>query len=311
MLVLLASRLVQGLGSGVGFQARFMLTSLSTADKHMEVEGRSALAADIGLGFGALLPAVLAAFAGDDELLTEAPDMLPSAVFALLSLALLVWVALVFPRRLHVLPEQVRSGEPRSRGARHNMKAMATLRRLAWVSGTGRVFVQSAVMPVAALSLRDAAFTGHFRQTITVAALCLLPVPFEAVASRVCCTCFARPGGRSGRGPILSGVAGAVTLLVAIAWPRANTDSDRYALMTRVSALTMVMIVQAIAVPLNKARLYQLDDTERSQVLLAWMQAYIGRLLGPLAAIGLYNLMGYWPVLVALCITTTIVVVTA
>lgn len=311
LLVLLASRLVQGLGSGVGFQARFMLASLSTADNHMEVEGRSGLAANLGLGFGALLPAALAALAGADELLAEAPDMLTSAVFALMSLSLLVWITLVFPRCLHVLPEQVRLGEPRSRGSPRNMQSMTTLRRLAWISGTGRVFVQSAILPVAALSLRDAAFTGHFRQTITVAALCLLPVPFEAIASRVCCTCAARPSSRSGRGPILSGAAGAVMLLVAIALPRANADSDWYALVTRVCALMGVMIVQAVAVPLNKARLYQLDDTERSQVLLAWMQAYVGRLLGPLVAIGLYSLVGYWPVLLCLCITTTVVVVAA
>lgn len=311
MFVLLASRLVQGLGSGVGFQARFMLASLSTADNHMEVEGRSALAADIGLGFGALLPAALAALAGADELLTDAPEVLSSAVFALLSLVLLLWIALVFPRRLHVLPEQVRWGGPRARGSGCNVPAMTALRRLAWVSGTGRVFVQSAILPVAALSLRDAAFIGYFRQTITVAALCLLPVPFEAVASRVCCTCAARPGSRGGRGQIISGAAGAVMLLVVMAWPHTNAMSDWFTLVTRVSALTAVMIVQAVAVPFNKARLYQLDDAERSQVLLAWMQAYGGRLLGPIVAIAMYSSMGYWPVLATLCVMTAIVVVTA
>ncbi|CAE7850658.1 unnamed protein product, partial [Symbiodinium sp. KB8] len=85
-----------------------------------------------------------------------------------------------------------------------------------WLSGTMRIFVQSAIVPVVALSMRDAQWTGNYRQTLAVAAMFLMPLPFEVFASSVSCTCNFRTL-RDGThlSKIFSGAVGGAALLVA------------------------------------------------------------------------------------------------
>merc|ERR1711874_441830 len=103
---------------------------------------------------------------------------------------LFIWILLVFPRRLHRLPERVRFldnlGGNGDEGVQNSEAKLQGWRQRLWISGTMRVFVQSAAMMTLGMWMRDARLTGSFRQTKAIAALCLLPVPFEALASGMC-----------------------------------------------------------------------------------------------------------------------------
>jgi len=264
------------------------------------------LANDLGLGLGALLPAVLQPVTGA----LQSPDLPASVVLAFISLAYLVWVLVAFPRRPHFLSDRVRfpSRRPNTSDGRSASKEETTCRIGVFVSGTMRVFVQSAILPVAALSMRDAHWTGNFRQTFAVAAICLLPMPFEALASRICCGCSIRQRGVDGidSSKIASGLVGAVSLAIVSIFPRdvSGEDGDTLALLMRICELAILMIALAMAAPFNAARLYQLKDAERAVVLLEWMKAYIGRLLGPLCAVLLYTWVGYSTLFTATGIVT-------
>lgn len=106
--VLVASRLVAGLGSGVLFQARFVLASLSTMDHHTDLQERQLLASDLGHGIGALLPWMASAFSGSSELSERRPEFWNSVLLAMLNLALLIWILAAFPKSLHRLPDRIR-----------------------------------------------------------------------------------------------------------------------------------------------------------------------------------------------------------
>lgn len=311
-IVLLAMRFLQGLGSGIGFQARFVLASLGTSDHHNNLQARSGFVADVGLGLGALLPAVTATLVGSVEFWADAPDLLVSGVLALLSLGLLVWVICSFPRRLHVLPDAVRfpQGETTSKQLSTRQGEADRLRRLAVISGTAHVFVQSAILPVVALSLYDANLNGHFRQSLGVAAFCLLPMPFQAMASRLCCSVRLHTRSVKDWTRIVSGAIG-VLLLVVLVWPRGGEVGDTVNFLERISQLALLMLVLAMAVPFNTARLYQLKDAEHATLQLAWSQAYVGRLLGPAIAIATYEFLGYGPIFMLLCAATVVAVNTA
>jgi MFS family permease len=321
--VVLVARLVQGLGSGVLFQARFLLASTSTSDRSMELQSVSFLATDLGLGLGALLPAVTSALASplmsamsgpsDGELITV------SVVLALVSIAFLIWVLCAFPRQPHRLPDKVRCADKGSKNVRppepSAAGAFSRMSAVVWISGTTRVFVQSAVLPVVALSMRDAHWTGNFRQTIAVAAVSLLPMPFEAFASRLCCACGMRAPARSGSelSKLASGAVGVVALLIASAKPRdvSGEDGEFLTLLMRLCEIAAVMIALAMAAPFNASRLTKLRDAERSMVTLEWMKAYVGRMGGPLFAVVVYSWAGYRPLLAALALATAVVTLTA
>lgn len=310
----LLARLVQGLGSGVLFQVRFVLGSLSTSDQHMNLQSWNFLMSDLGLGVGAMLPAVTTWLAGAAELSSETPELWPSAVLALISLAFLAWVILCFPRRCPFLPDRVRF-----RGEKcpfPGSSSEGTTRITLWISGTTRVFVQSAILPAAALSMRDARWTGGFRQTMAVAAICLLPMPFEALASHIQCTCSSRSSRviKDGDvGKMVSGAIGAVAMLIAGFHPCSpdGEDSDFQMVLLRICELGFLMVALAIAAPFNASRLLQQKDAERCVVLLEWMKAYIGRLLGPIFAVLFYRWAGYGPLLGVLSLATAVVTVTA
>merc|ERR1712151_308316 len=58
-------------------------------------------------------------------------------------------------------------------------------RAMLLVSGSLRVFVQSAALMAIAVYMHDVGYRGYFRQSCAVAILCLIPVPFEGFASGV------------------------------------------------------------------------------------------------------------------------------
>lgn len=314
---LLAARIFQGLGSGVCFQARFVLASLSTSNQHQDLQAWSFLMGDLGLGLGALLPAATSMFSS--KFLSEAPELAPSAILALISLAYLIWIVIAFPRHLHFLPHSVRfPGSKVLQGskdpAKEASKEEGTFRKFVWISGTTRVFVQSSVFCAVALLMRDAELTGHFRQCFAVAALCLFPMPFEMLASRVCCTCSTRSkdsGNPRDLTMITSGALGAAVFVGIVAWTGFGDEGESRALLVGFLELAALMVALSIAAPFNASRQYGLRDAERATVLLEWMKAYIGRLLSPLFAIVMYNFLGYRALLSVLCALTAIATLTA
>jgi len=273
----------------------------------------------LGLGLGALLPAVASVLAGKTELKEEAPELWPSSVLLCVSLAFMVWVFAAFPRHLHFLPDAVRFApgignltlqtEPIDRG---RMEA-AKFRKELLISGTARVFVQSAIMPVVGLLMHDAHLTGQFRQSAVVAILYLLQLPFQALASRLCCACSTRPSSRSGIDFQRVFGGGAIALLTAIAGSLHFTTFHGVlpVLLGRLLQLAALVATLAVAAPVNASRLYQLEDAERAIVILEWMKAYIGRLLGPFVAVVIYSFFGYGSVLMLLCCATCVVAITA
>jgi len=320
LVVLLIARLVQGLGSGILFQARYVLASLSTGDQQTDLQAWQFLVGDFGFGFGALLPALttLTSFLfGSAERFSNIPEVLPAAFMVAVSSTFLAIILVAFPRHLSMLPDRVRFPRHALDIAKVRSRSKVDesgdyYRRIVWVSGTTRVFVQSAVMPIAALAMRDNGYTGKFRQSIVVAALSLLPMPFEAVASSICCYCATRVRARDSKdvGKVISGTIGGLVLFAALAFPH-HEGVDATSLASVITELAALMIALAVAAPLNASRLYQLEDAERSTVILVWMQAYFGRLLGPLLAVLLYNTAGYGSVLTMLCAATAVVAYTA
>jgi len=170
-------------------------------------------------------------------------------------------------------------------------------------SGTARVFVQSAGVMTLALCMRDYGFIGSFLQTKAAAALCLLPLPFEALAASGCCRLSTRlvPAGTV----LIVVLIYACTLLEE--W-RAD-EGQRIALVALEQALLLFAL--AFAVPVNVSKLYRTGNLEESLVLLEWLKAYLGRLSGPAFAIMLQNWLGYGPLLLVLCCATVTVALTA
>jgi hypothetical protein len=273
---------------------------------------------DLGLGLGALLPAATSMFTGSSKLCMEAPELAPSAVLALISLAYLLWIVLAFPPHLHFLPHSVRFPKSKDSLPPQSPSGIAReadkFRKYVWISGTARVFVQSSVFCAVALLMRDANWTGHFRQCFAVAALCLLPMPFEALSSKLCCTCSMRSNrdsdGKRDLTKITSGAVGAAVFVGILAWT-GRGEGEIQALLVGFLELAALMVALAIAAPFNASRLYGLRDAERATVILEWMKAYIGRLLSPLFAIVMYNFVGYRALLSVLCGLTALATLTA
>lgn len=300
----LAARFLAGLGSGVLFQTRFLLASTSTQDHHLELQARTFFFGDLGLGIGALIPYAASALAGRQDLSAARPEFLSSVVLALLSLALLLWMLASFPWHLQRLPDRVRF-----QATAEEETSVPTRTRLAlWTSGTIRVFVQSAALAALALWMRGAGLTGHFRQTRAVAALSLLPVPFEAVASGVFVgRCLPKTQERARCAAIV-----AVGTVVVLFWcsGRVGGDMKAHASLAAME-LAILLITLACVEPRNVTSLNQRKDAERSMVMLEWLKAYVGRLLGPVAALAIQNWLGFGPLLALLCCATVAVALTA
>lgn len=312
---LLVARLVQGLSSGILFQTRHIITILSTSDHHVTLQSWIFLVSDLGLGFGALFPVFVHHTLGRPS--PEAPELLPSLIFLVVTVCLGVWVMMMFPRRLSALPYRVRF--PDQNWVLRQRTVMNggdwTFQYTTWISGTTRIFVQSAIVPVLALSMRDAGWTGKFRQSMAVAAMFLLALPFEVLVSRICCSCGYRAGALddTSSSKMISGAVGAGSLVLAGLQPRGvvGDDGEFMVLITRIAELGILMIALGMAAPFNASKLYQQKNAERSIVILEWMKAYIGRLLGPIFAVLLYNYVGYGMVLGMLTAATAVVTLTA
>ena len=211
------ARLVHGLGSGILFQTRHILAIMSTNDNHTKIQTWIFFTGDLGLAIGALFPVMLFTISGGN-LPKEAPELIPSAVSLCIEVVVMLWVGSVFPSRLVGLPEGVRYTDWTAKGRRRAKLAESDrkFRFTVWVSGTTRIFVQSAMVPVVALSMRDANWTGNYRQTLAVASMFLMPLPFEAIAGSVSCSCGPRQV-QDGTtvSKIISGAIGGAALLVA------------------------------------------------------------------------------------------------
>lgn len=322
--MILVARGITGLSSGVLFQSRYILASLSTQDHHLDLQVRSFLATDIGLGIGALLPAMSAFFSQSCP--AYALDLLPSALLAVLSLAFLIWVLAEFPNRLFRLPDKVRfaahEAEPTGLPPRLVSCSISSIgifgtdmdscRRRLLLSGTARVFVQSGVFLAAALCVRDGGFIGNFRQTKIVAALCFLQVPFEALASGLCGGPSKAPWKRLRRRRLSFGSLAVFMVLCILTRSFALTEEHRAARCTLAAAeLAALLVALAIATPDSVSRLNGLPDSEHCMVTLEWAKAYIGRLLGFVFALVTYRYSGYMTLLGSLSAATLLVVATA
>ena len=314
------ARLVHGLGSGILFQTRHILAIMSTNDNHTKIQTWIFFTGDLGLAIGALFPVMLFTISGGN-LPKEAPELIPSAVSLCIEVVVMLWVGSVFPSRLVGLPEGVRYTDWTAKGRRRAKLAESDrkFRFTVWLSGTTRIFVQSAMVPVVALSMRDANWTGNYRQTLAVASMFLMPLPFEVIAGSLSCSCGPRRAqDGTTMSKIISGAIGGAALLVAGLHPQniahdgdGELSTDLLTLLSRIFELGILMIALGMAAPFNAAKLYQQKDAEHSIVVLEWLKAYIGRLLGPFCAVLLYSFLGYGPVLAVLALATALVTLTA
>jgi MFS family permease len=315
--VLLISRIAQGLGSGVLFQSRFVLASMSTSDHHTALQASAFMAGDLGLGLGALLPAatsVLTAYWPND-----APELYSTIVQAVICFSFLVWVLVAFPSVIHLLPVRARFADKFEQGKRRknseDEQQSSHFRWVVLISGTARVFVQSAIMPVVALLMHDLGYVGQFRQSIAVATIYLLQLPFEALATKACTGCSVRLSTKSrtsmGLSRNLLGSGAILITVISICSLVTTADKNLELLLRRLLQLAALMVMLAVAAPFNASRLYKLHDAERVIVTLEWMKAYVGRLLGPFFAILMYTTLGYGPLLACLYIAAVGVALTA
>merc|ERR1719498_1940079 len=103
-----------------------------------------------------------------------------------------------------------------------------------------------------------------------------------------------------------------VTTIAAITVASAFSSGDEASrnMWRHLFELGGLVVTLAVATPFNASRLYQLPDAEGAIVLLEWMKAYIGRIIGPLTAVVVYTHLGYGALLGLLSLMTAIVTVT-
>lgn len=339
----IGTRLLQGLASGVLFQSRFVLASLSTQDQHQRIQASLLLASDVGLGLGALLPWAACSLWGETELPKDSPELGSSVVLAVLSLLLLVWILVAFPWHLHRLPDRVRfrasvaqapgdaaertsppcspdaerwrrfssaSGPLRAPPVHSADPALRRWRARLIASGTARAFAQSAAMMALALGMRDGGVTGEFRQTKAIAALSLVPAPFEALASGIGMPEWLPRPGDHGRRVAIATVAAVAALHLGASLIGGGAAGAETVVLIGIELIAL-MVALAIAAPLNASKLFGQKNAEGDMVLLEWLKAYIGRLLGPVIAIVVHDWLGYWAQLTMLCVVTVSIALTA
>jgi len=225
--------------------------------------------------------------------------MLPSAVLVLASLAYFIWVKVGFPKCLHFLPDPVRFPKMNENASfLHGRCDEDVYRKMVLGIGTARVFLQSAIMLAAALSMHDAHLTGNYWQSIAVAALVLVPMPFEAIALKVCGCCQSRSQVESKKNQRLLVVVtmGATVSIIMGMLPRSGEEGQLLTQLKTFAELVGLMIVLAIGAPFNDSRLNQLRDAEQSMVWLEWMKGepHLTQLLPPSQPV--CQLRQVWPV---------------
>jgi len=296
---------------------------------------------------GALLPFLCSHFGGASSSSVMRPEIYSSVTLALAGAALLMRIWVAFPASPFRLSHQVRFPEPLPEpssaqpslaappstasleggltaalldgstsggelvGHSGTESALRSRMRLI-LSGTLRVFVQSAACMTVVMCMRSAGDVHLFRQSCAVALLCLVPVPFEAIASGLWLKTSA-PGLQAHSGKI------SFVLLVAMAlmcmWTTMDSwlggAKDEMSTSLIMVELLLLKISLALVAPVNVSKLYQHRHAERSLVTLEWVKAYVGRLGGPLAAVLVLSFLGLGPLMAMLFTCTCVVAVTA
>eukprot|EP00928_Gymnodinium_smaydae_P041995 TRINITY_DN28355_c0_g1_i1.p1 TRINITY_DN28355_c0_g1~~TRINITY_DN28355_c0_g1_i1.p1 ORF type:complete len:795 (+),score=94.85 TRINITY_DN28355_c0_g1_i1:40-2424(+) len=298
------ARLIQGLGSGIGFQARFLLGTISTADHHKELQYLVNLTGDFGLGVGALLPALLSLCVRSNSFGGFDVEQIPSMAIMMLTSLYLVLVYVAFPCRVPILSPEVRfqdvthreSDEPSQRGTERDKYSI-------WAAATLRALVQSAVLPAAVFLMRDVGLVDNFKQSVAVAFLCILPLICEAIASRVCHECSSRNSYRRSAGR-KSWIAPVIVVAMASRAMAVETQAEEHpahSIWLRLFELMLLLVASAILAPFNASRLHELKDAEHAIITLEWLRAYVGRLLGPIFAVLIFHWFGYECLLKLIC----------
>jgi len=180
------------------------------------------------------------------------------------------------------------------------------------LSGTLRVFVQSAACMTIAMCMYNAGEVHLFRQSCAVALLCLIPVPFEAIASGLWLKTSA-PGLQAHSSKLSFALL--VTMALMCMWTTMENwlggAKDEMSTSLIMVELLLLKISLALVAPRNVSELYQHKHAERSLVTLEWAKAYVGRLAGPLVALLVQNFLGVGPLLAMLLTCTSVVAVTA
>jgi hypothetical protein len=280
--VALTTRLLQGLGCGVLFQAPTIISSVCTCDHHTNLQAKNFLVRDLSLALGATLP-----------LLTK-DSLMTSVVLAILSALFILWVTLAFPVSIPCLSSRVRfrlGTKPAQDGANEMICGIL-------FAGTMRVFVQTAMLASVVLAMREAALHGD-EQTLVISALCFLATPFQALM-----TCIQNQG----RWPFAKitlwwkPASGALlATAVLLTWLQEHAVADIFRLQLRLATLGALAAALGAAAPFQATLVSHVTDAERHTVILEWLKAYVGRLLGPLVAVLLYDSLGFSSILVMLC----------
>jgi len=315
--MLLLARLVQGLGSGVTFHARYVLVASSTMDHHMKAQMRSLYASDLGIAVGALLPSVgtMVMYMMDHPWTwtLKSLDLVPCFVLGCVTFAFLLWVILSFPRSPHLLPDKVRmygsaAAVAAANGGKDAVQAGSQISaQLALlVSGTAPTVAQSLVIVALAMMMHVEGYTGDFRQTTAIAAafLFLITCPVFVFASR-CCQVNNSTVGRGCLAMLC------IVLVLALSWPMWRNREA--AVRTSVVTLQVVLLLAALSLgrPLTLSRVFQQPAPEKALAQLEWAKAYIGRLFAPLGAVLIYEWMGFEALVLAMAAVTAVIPLTA
>lgn len=297
--VLLGANLLVGMGGGVLFHVRFVLSALSTCDHHGALMSKNFLASELGLSLGAILPYVASSCVGRHTLSSDAPELASSVVIASLSLVLLIWVTLRFPRRLHILTNSVRFPDALmlTQEGSTEIPWRCGLKATLLITGTMRIFVQFAAVIALALQMRDANLFGEFRQTKMAAAVFAFLAFIDAMSTLLRgCEWMPQPLRTRLSGRIVAiGLVGTVALeFCCTSWSRQRHDRDGL-LRINLAAFEVVTLLVGLcaAAPKFEAGLQRLEDAEQTIVTLEWLKAYVGRLVGPIFAVAVYVFFGY------------------
>mmetsp|Transcript_58789 Transcript_58789/g.108542 ORF Transcript_58789/g.108542 Transcript_58789/m.108542 type:complete len:766 (-) Transcript_58789:42-2339(-) len=297
--MLLLARLLQGLGSGTTFHARYMLVASSTLDHHMDAQTLSLYASDLGIVVGTLLPAVstFAMYSTDclGEWAVQAPDLLPCAVLSIATFVSLLWVVTSFPRRPHLLPDKVRMYGMRNSNSAQEAAAQSggcwtSIRASSaavLVSGTAPTVAQSALIVTLAMLMRDEGYVGDYRQTvaIAVAVLFLVAAPLAILLGLRCCKL------QVDASTLSTGCR--LVLLLTCFWPLLRFMFPAAYWGVQTVEVVLLLVALSLGRPLALKKVFEQPAPEKTLAQLEWMKAYIGRLLAPLMAVLVYQWMGF------------------
>jgi len=311
--MLLLARLLQGLGSGSTFHARYVLVATSTLDHHMDAQTFSLYASDMGIVVGTLLPAVstFVMYTTDclGEWIVQAPDLLPCAVLSTATFASLLWVFFSFPKSPHLLPDKVRMYGTAMPNSTQDASppggcwtSIRTGSMAALVSGTAPTVAQSALIVTLAMLMRDEGYVGDYRQTIAiaVAVLFLVAAPLAILVGLRCCRL------QVDASTLSAGCLALVCLVLVLTCSRPLLRFMDPAAYVYVQTLEVVLLLVALSIgrPLSLKKVFEQPAPEKTLAKLEWSRAYIGRLFTPLLAVLVYEWMGFTAMVLGMAAAT-------